>query len=707
MDQELADALPQACCPRPFDILGQHPAQDEAGWLVRAWLPWAGDPRVVREGRADVPMEAVAPGLFEARVADADGAFVYRLRAEDPTGRTVTWDDPYRFTPVLDEARIRAFLEGGEPRVQEVLGAHPCELEGVQGTRFAVWAPHARGVSVVGSHNGWDATLHPMRPRGATGVWELFLPAVRPGTLYKYHIATAPSGAHVKADPVGFQMELRPATASVVAAPSRFRWTDDGWMEGRATAREGSEPMSVYEVHLGSWKRTGSKGWLGYRELANSLLPYVKKLGFTHVELLPVMEHPLDESWGYQTVGYFAPTTRYGEPDDLRAFVDQAHALGLGVILDWVPAHFPTDAHGLGRFDGTSLYEHPDPRKGYHPDWGTYVFDVSRPEVRAFLVSSALHWLESYHADGLRVDAVASMLYLDYSRPEGEWLPNAEGGNENWDAVGFFRELNERLHEAVPGAVVIAEESTAWPRVTHAVADGGLGFDQKWNMGWMHDTLDYMSTDPLFRKGLHERLTFGLMYAFSERFVLPFSHDEVVHGKYSLLGRMPGEYEARFEQLRVLLGYQWTQPGKKLLFMGAEIGQWNEWNVGDSLDWQLLDFPAHRGVRDWVTALNALYVEEPALHRRDFHPDGFEWLDPDDAERSMLSWVRRDPDSGSSVVVVANFTPVDRPGFAVAAPLGGRYCCILDSDAGEYGGLGRFAPVDVDTEDEPLHGREH
>ena len=708
MDHELANALPEARCPRPFDLLGLHPEPGEKGvWTVRAWLPWATDPRVSLPGRDDVPMVAVAEGLFEARIADEDGPFEYALRAEDPTGRTVGWDDPYRFSPVLDEDRIRAFLHGKEPRVQEVLGAHPYVHQGVQGTRFAVWAPHARAVSVVGSHNGWDPQLHPMRPRGATGVWELFLPAVRPGTLYKYHIATAPRGAHIKADPVGFQMELRPATASVVVAPSTFEWTDADWIETRGPVRDGSAPMSVYEVHLGSWKRTGSKGWLGYRELANTLLPYVKELGFTHVELLPVMEHPLDESWGYQTVGYFAPTSRFGSADDLRAFIDRAHDLGIGVILDWVPAHFPTDAHGLGRFDGTSLYEHPDPRRGFHPDWGTHVFDVGRPEVRAFLISSALHWLESYHADGLRVDAVASMLYLDYSRSEGEWLPNAEGGNENWDAVSFFQELNDTIHEAVPGAVVIAEESTAWPRVSHSVADGGLGFDQKWNMGWMNDTLDYASMDPLFRKGMHERMTFGLMYAFSERFVLPFSHDEVVHGKGSLLGRMPGAYEARFAHLRVLLGWQWTQPGKKLLFMGGELGQWQEWDVGGSVDWPLLDYPAHRGIQDWVRALNALYARESALHRLDFHPEGFEWLDPDDADRSVLSWLRWDREAEDFLLVVVNFTPVDRRDFAVAAPMAGRYECVLDSDAADFDGLGRLAPDVTEAVPEPLHGHSH
>ncbi len=706
MASDLHRALAEARHPTPFDDLGLHPDGD-GGWWVRAWLPWAADPRVRPQDGEEVAMAPLAEGLFEARIPGAQGPFAYRLAAEDPTGRTVEWEDPYRFPPTLDEARVEAILRGDEVRLQEVLGAHPCTVEGVAGTRFAVWAPHARAVSVVGSHNGWDPRLHPMRPRGATGVWELFLPSVAPGTLYKYHIATRPRGAHVKADPVGFRMELRPATASVVVAPSAFTWSDEEWIAGRGPAREGLTPMSVYEVHPGSWRRTGSQGWLGYRELAETLLPYVKELGFTHVELLPVMEHPLDESWGYQTVGYFAPTSRYGNPDDLRAFVDRAHALGLGVILDWVPAHFPTDAHGLGRFDGTSLYEHPDPRRGYHPDWGTYVFDVGRPEVKSFLISSALHWLESYHADGLRVDAVASMLYLDYSREEGQWLPNPEGGRENHDAVSFFRALNDAVHEAVPGAVMIAEESTAWPRVSHGTDREGLGFDQKWNMGWMNDTLEYFSADPLFRKNLHDKLTFGLMYAFTERFVLPLSHDEVVHGKKSLLGRMPGTYEERFAHLRLLLGWQWMQPGKKLLFMGGEFGQWTEWNVGAGLDWPLLDYPAHRGVQHWVRALNRLYRDEPSLHHLDFREEGFEWLTVDDRDHSVASWLRWDREWKDFVLVVANFTPVDRPAWPVPAPFEGTYQCVLDSDAEAFGGLGR-TPVDrAATRPEPLLGREH
>ncbi len=707
MESPLHEVLNEARCSQPFDVLGVHPIRAGGGWIVRAWLPWARDPRVRRAGMNDTAMVAVGEGLFEASFPDDDGIFTYRLVADDPTGRTVVFEDPYRFPPLLDEARIARYLEGAEVRVHELLGAHPCTVDGVSGTRFAVWAPHALAVSVVGSHNGWDPRLHPMRPRGATGTWELFLPELAPGTLYKYYVTPARGPGRIKADPVGFRMELRPATASVVTAPDTFEWTDGDWFAGRDVVAEGGTPISIYEVHLGSWRRTGSQGWLGYRELGETLLPYVRDLGFTHVELLPVMEHPLDESWGYQAVGYFAPTSRYGAPDDLRAFVDRAHELGLGVILDWVPAHFPTDAHGLGRFDGTSLYEHPDPRRGYHPDWGTYVFDVGRPEVRSFLISSAIYWMESFHIDGLRVDAVASMLYLDYSREEGQWLPNPEGGHENHDAVAFFRALNDAVHAEVPGALMIAEESTSWPRVSHGTDVDGLGFDQKWNMGWMHDTLEYFSADPLFRGGLHERLTFALMYAFSERFVLPFSHDEVVHGKKSILGRMPGSYDERFAQLRVLLAYQWLQPGKKLIFMGTEFGQWNEWNVGSGLDWTLLDFPAHRGVSSWVRALNRAYRDRPALHRLDFHPAGFEWLDCDDRDHSVVSWLRWDDDWQDFVLVVANLTPVDRPQWSVPAPFAGRYGLVLDSDAEAFGGAGRMPLDGVTAVAEPLSGRPH
>jgi 1,4-alpha-glucan branching enzyme len=704
---KLLEALIAGHCPTPFDVLGAHPEPDGGSWVVRAFLPWASAARVLPAGGSPVPMRSLPlEGVFEARLPAGPGAPVYRLDALDPSGRRIAFQDPYRFPPCVDELRVRAFLDGREHRLHEVLGAHLLTVEDVAGTLFAVWAPRARAVSLIGTMNGWDGRLHAMRPRGDTGVWEIFLPDVGAGTLYKYRIHPGDGGApQDKADPVGASVELRPATASRVAEPPAHVWTDRAWMADRAARRPEDRPMSVYEVHLGSWRRTGSGGWLGYRELAETLLPYVLDLGFTHVELMPVMEHPLDESWGYQTVGYFAPTSRYGGPDDLRAFVDRAHELGLGVLLDWAPAHFPDDAHGLVRFDGTALFEHPDPHLARHPDWGTLVFDYGRPEVRAFLISSAICWLDRFHVDGFRVDAVASMLYLDYSRAHGEWTPNEEGGREDRDAVRFLRELTDAVHDAFPGALVIAEESTAWPGVSHGTDQGGLGFDQKWNLGWMHDSLEYFGADPLFRSGRHDLLTFSLTYAFSERFVLPLSHDEVVHGKRSLLTRMPGDYQERFANLRLLFGWQWLHPGKKLLFMGGELGQWDEWNVGDQLAWALTEYPNHRGIQHWVRDLNRAYASRAALHRGDHRADGFEWIDCDDAARSVSSWIRWG--DGEGVVVVANFTPVDREGFQLPVPFPGRYRIVLDSDAEPYGGQGRSPREDaLEARSHHLMGRD-
>jgi 1,4-alpha-glucan branching enzyme len=507
-------------------------------------------------------------------------------------------------------------------------------------------------------------------------------------------------------------MELRPATASVVWDASGYAWGDGAWMEERRSWNPASAPMSIYEVHLGSWKRRpleergeGDHGWPGYRALADDLLPYVQDLGFTHVELLPVLEHPYDQSWGYQPVGFFAPTSRYGYPDDFRYFVDRAHQLGIGVILDWVPGHYPDDVHGLVRFDGSALYEHPDPRRGRHPDWGTRIFDYGKAPVRSFLVSSALHWLEDYHVDALRVDAVASMLYLDYSRAEGEWVPNQFGGKENLEAIAFLRELNDTVHQTCPGALVIAEESTSWAGVSHGTDRGGLGFDQKWNMGWMNDTLKFMEADPLFRAGQYEKVTFSLMYAFSERFVLPFSHDEVVHGKRSLLSKMPGPAEAKFANLRALYAYLWSHPGKKLLFMGGELAQWTEWNVDAALDWPLLAYPPHQGVQRLVASLNRVYAREPALHRLDFNPDGFEWLDCHDAARTILSYLRWAPGWTDPVAVAVNFTPSDRPDFRLAVPFPGTWRVVLNTDAPEFGGRGVPLPDRLQTVAGELHGR--
>jgi 1,4-alpha-glucan branching enzyme len=676
----------------PFDVLGLHPDAAGDGWVVRAWAPTAGSVEIVRNGATFGTKRRSEADVFEAHFPGEEGPFVYRLRVDG-----VVREDPYRFLPVhTDEELERVRRPDG--RVHELLGAHAVEREGVPGTAFAVWAPAASAVAVVGSFNSWNEIAHPMRARGTTGVWEIFVPGVAPGALYKYRIV----GPHapkpfLKADPCGRAMQLRPETASIVADTTRHTWSDDAWRERRAELHERSAPMSIYEVHLGSWRRhrdakprDGVPGWLDFREIADELVPYVADLGFTHVELLPVTEHPHDGSWGYQTVGYFAPTARHGAPDDLRYLVDRAHAAGIGVILDWVPAHFPSDPHGLAHFDGTQLYEHADPRKGVHPDWGTYIFNYGRPEVVSFLVSSALYWIEEFHVDGLRLDAVASMLYLDYSRKEGQWVPNPQGGRENLEAIDFLRTLNEVVDREHPDVVVTAEESTAWPGVTHPSSEGGLGFDLKWNMGWMHDTLEVMQTDPLFRKGSYEKLTFSITYAFAERFLLPFSHDEVVHLKRSMLGKMPGEALDRFANLRLLYGYMWTHPGKKLLFMGSEIGVWNEWDADGELDWGLLDEPMHAGLQAWLRALNTVYAREPALHDWDWSDHGFEWIDCHDRDRTTLAYLRWSRDWRDFVVVACNFTPVAWRAYRLAVPFTGHYDVLLDSGATEFGGAGQL-----------------
>jgi 1,4-alpha-glucan branching enzyme len=572
--------------------------------------------------------------------------------------------------------------------------------------RFAVWAPNAERVSVVGGFNEWNGRVHGMR-RLDGGVWEIFVPGAREGALYKFEIRTRHGGRRlVKADPYGFAMELRPSTASVVARPGGAPWTDAAWMASRAAHQAADRPMAVYEAHLGSWRRPpraagaaaaaagdGEASFLTYRQLAAELVPYAREMGFTHLELLPVTEHPFDGSWGYQTLGCFAPTSRFGPPGELARLVDAAHGAELGVILDWVPGHFPRDAHGLGWFDGEHLYEPDDPRRGLHRDWGTFVYDFGKPEVRSFLMSSAFYWLEAFHVDGLRVDAVASMLYLDYGRGAGEWLPNAQGGRENWEAVDFLKALTDAVHEAFPGVLLIAEESTSWEGITAKpeASRRSLGFDRKWNMGWMNDTLSFFRGDPLVRGKHLERLTFGLTYAFAERFLLPLSHDEVVHGKASLLSKMPGKRpEERFANLRLLLGWMWAHPGKKLLFMGAEIGQWKEWDHDAELDWPLLAHAPHRRLRDYVRELNRIYREEPALHACDDSWDGFEWLDCSDAARSLVSFVRRGGDGGE-VVVVANFAGVGWEGVRVPAPVAGEYRVLLDTDEPRWGGEGRHA----------------
>ena len=679
--------------PDPFRVLGMHTVSigGELRLVVRAFLPGAEGVWVADEAGRDVgPMERVHPeGFFEALLPRGTGTFPYRLRIAWPgLDEAVPAADPYAFPPVISDFDLYLMGEGTHLRLWEVLGARPVEVEGVAGVAFAVWAPGARRVSVVGDFNGWDGRRHAMRLHPAQGVWEIFVPGLGEGAVYKYEVLPRHGGAFLKADPLAFAAELRPETASVVADLGRYAWGDAEWMEKRAGADFCTAPMTVYEVHLGSWKRVPQDGDrpLTYREIAHELADYVAETGFTHVELLPVMEHPYDPSWGYQVTGYYAPTSRFGAPDDFRYFVDHLHQRGIGVILDWVPAHFPRDAHALRRFDGTALYEHEDPRQGEHPDWGTLVFNFGRNEVRNFLVSNALFWLEEYHVDGLRVDAVASMLYLDYSRRPGEWLPNRYGGRENLEAIEFLQQLNASVRDRHPGALMIAEESTAWPGVTQPPHLGGLGFHLKWNMGWMNDFLRFMAEEPIHRKYHFNLLTFSLMYAFSERFVLPFSHDEVVHGKGSLINKMPGDAWQKAANLRLALGAMWAHPGKKLLFMGGEIGQWREWSEERSLDWHLLGEPLHAGMQRWMRDLNALYRVEEAMWANDFEHTGFEWVDFRDVEQSVLSFVRRGAEPGQELLFLLNFTPVPRHQYHLGVPRAGRWREVLNSDADVYGG---------------------
>lgn len=608
---------------------------------------------------------------------------------------------------LLTEDDLYLFNEGSHFRLYEKLGAHPLTVNGEQGTYFAVWAPNAHHVSVVGDFNGWDAARHPLQARGSSGIWEGFLPGAGKGHLYKFHIATKYLGYVVdKADPYAFRSQVPPETASVVW-DLEYRWDDARWMEERLAHNSLHSPMSIYEVHLGSWKRVPEEGFrpLTYREMAHSLAEYVTSMGFTHVELMPIMEHPFYGSWGYQVTGFFAPTSRYGTPQDLMYLIDYLHQQGIGVILDWVPSHFPNDEHGLIFFDGTHLYEHADPRKGMHPDWDTAIFNYGRNEVRSFLISSGLFWLDKYHVDGLRVDAVASMLYLDYSRKEGEWIPNRYGGRENLEAVDFIRRFNEEAYRAHPDIQTIAEESTAWPMATKPPYVGGLGFGFKWDMGWMHDTLKYMSQDPVHRKYHHNELTFRSLYSFSENFIMPLSHDEVVHGKGALLAKMPGDDWQKFANLRLLLGYMYAQSGKKLLFMGGEFGQWSEWNHNQSLDWNLLAYDRHQGLHRWVRDINRIYRSDPAL-QQDTDPAGYEWIDGGDADNSVISFLRKSV-SGEAILIVCNFTPVPRKNYLVGVPWAGYWREILNSDATEYWGSGIGNSGGVQAEPVPMHGRNH
>ncbi len=641
----------------------------------------------------------------EGRVVNP-GAYQIRLRFAD--GSVLTQHDPYAFPPLLTDYDLYLIGEGTDYLNYEKLGAHVRVLAGVKGVEFAVWAPNAQRVSVVGDFNLWDGRVRPMRSRGASGIWELFIPDLDEGAIYKFEILSR-AGGHLglKSDPYGFWSELRPNTASVVKDIDKYQWNDSAWLSERTSRDWLHAPMSIYEVHVGSWKKKADEDyrWFNYRELAAELIPYVKQMGYTHIELMPIMEHPFDASWGYQTVGYYAVTSRFGAPDDFMYFVDRCHQEGIGVILDWTPAHFPRDAHGLAFFDGTHLYEHADPRRGEHPDWGTLVFNYGRNEVRNFLLSNALFWISKYHIDGLRVDAVASMLYLDYSRKAGEWIPNELGGRENIEAISFIKQLNEVLHQRNPGALMIAEESTAWPAVSRPVYLGGLGFDLKWNMGWMNDTLRYFTLDPLYRQHHHGELTFSLLYAFHENFILPLSHDEVVHGKRSLLEKMPGDDWQKFANLRALFGYMFGHPGKKLLFMGSELGQRAEFWEATTVDWSLEESPWHKAVQTLVGDLNRLHRNEPALHQVDFEWSGFEWIEAHDAAASVLAFMRHAKNLDDIIVVVCNFTPVVREEYRVGVPRPGYYREILNTDSRFYAGTDLGNSGGVNAEPIPWNDR--
>ncbi|HEY0970459.1 MAG TPA: 1,4-alpha-glucan branching protein GlgB [Gemmatimonadales bacterium] len=699
----------------PHGVLGAHPAAREAGGareqglVVRAYHPEASGADLLPAAGGALPMEQVAQGLFAVFVPGAAFPFPYRLRFHYANGDVWERDDPYRFTPTVGELDLHLFGEGRHRRLWEMLGAHPASVDGVTGTRFAVWAPNARRVSVIGHFNRWDGRVYPMRVLGGSGVWELFIPGVGPGDLYKYEILTREGVPRVKTDPFARMMEQPPGNASVVVADGTYHWGDADWMarRGQRSGRDlAREPVSIYEVHLGSWARVPEEGdrSLGYREIAPRLAAHAAGLGFTHVELLPVMEHPFAGSWGYQVSGYYAPTSRFGTPDDFRHFVDVMHQHGLGVILDWVPAHFPKDDWALRRFDGTALFEHEDPRLGEHPDWGTLIFNYGRNEVRNFLVANALYWLREFHCDGLRVDAVASMLYLDYSRQAGEWLRNRHGGRENLEAIDFLRETNSVVALEEPGCIMVAEESTAWPGVTGPPEHGGLGFTFKWNMGWMHDTLKYFETDPLYRSWHQGQLTFAMVYEYSERFVMPLSHDEVVHLKKSLLEKMPGDDWQKFANLRLLIAYQWLRPGKKLLFMGGELAQREEWSHDRSLDWHLREVPLHARFESFVAELGRLYRATPALWRHDHEPEGFSWVDTADEANSVLSFLRRDGER--HVLVVMNMTPVPHEDYRVGVPCDGAYVLRMSTDDERFGGSGWSTPERVTAERSPFHGYE-
>ena len=683
----------------PFSVLGLHRIGDLNTICVYA----------PQTSQMSLPLHQIKL----QRIADSDFFYwqgstaistPYQLQRTDSQGNTQHYHDPYSLPPQLSDFDMHLFGEGRHWHLYRILGAHLHETQGVHGVLFATWAPNAERVSIVGDFNQWDGRCHPMRNRGDTGIWELFIPGLQAGELYKFEIRNRDTGEILtKADPYGQQFEMRPKTSSQVCREGHWQWADTQWMQQRQKFDWLHQPMSIYEVHLGSWQRDSNHHFLNYRELAHRLVDYLQITGFTHIELLPITEHPLDASWGYQTTGYFAATSRFGDADDFRYFVDYCHQHNIGVLLDWVPAHFPKDAHGLARFDGSALYEHEDPRRGEHRDWGTLIYNYGRNEVKNFLLANALFWLEEYHLDGLRVDAVASMLYLDYSREPGDWLPNQYGGNENIEAIDFFRELNSVTHARHPGTVIMAEESTAWPQVTRPVHVGGLGFSMKWNMGWMHDTLSYMTKEPIHRHFHHNQLTFGLLYCFTENFILPFSHDEVVHGKGSMLYKMPGDDWQRFANLRLLYTYMFTYPGKKLLFMGCEFGQGPEWDHDGTLQWHVLEYAPHLGLQKLVGDLNRQYRAHPALYRHDFEHSGFEWIDCNDTDQSVLSYLSRD--QNQTLIIILNFTPVPRYHYRVGVPQAGQYQELINSDSSYYAGSNIGNLGTLDTQDVPWMNR--
>ena len=700
---QAADAIAKGQHADPFSVLGMHGTP--ARFVARTFVPHA-DSAVLCDATGNAVAEAEKihhDGLFSV-VLEGRDLFEHRWRYR--AGRH-EWlaDDPYRFGTILGDLDIYLIAEGRHRRLYDVFGAHPRTLQGVDGVSFAVWAPNAARVSVVGDFNGWDGRRHVMRRRTEAGVWELFIPGLTRGLYYKFEVVGR--GGHVlplKTDPFAFACEVPPDTSSVIAGALDHSWDDQSWMSSREALNATSAPISIYEVHLGSWRRQGHNEYLSYDQLADTLIPYVKEMGFTHVELMPINEHPFSGSWGYQPIGLYAPTSRFGTPDGFARFIDRAHQEGIGVLIDWVPAHFPMDAHGLGRFDGTALYEHQDPREGFHQDWNTLIYNLGRNEVRNFLEANAAYWLEQFHIDGLRVDAVASMLYRDYSRDEGQWVPNQYGGRENLESIEFFKSLNSTISESATGAITAAEESTAFPKVSHPVGYGGLGFDYKWNMGWMHDTLEYMQQDPIHRRYHHHKMTFGLVYAFNENFILPLSHDEVVHGNQSLINKMPGDRWQAFANLRAYYAFMWTHPGKKLLFMGGEFAQPREWNFDQRLDWHVLEREDHRGVQALVRDLNRLYASLPALHEQDCNPGGFSWIDFSDETSSIYVFARYAAD-GTPAVVVCNFTPVVRTDYRIGLPRGGAWREALNSDAGAYGGSNTGNAGEIQAEEKGYHGQ--